>query len=237
MTFRREVELLCQRERHHQQGHRRNRQQVQRGPAVGAGKPVASLVRYTPAHARLSNLWTGSRRHGCLQSRARLRLSPLECSDAISTRTGLRAGPRSLSAVQRLRATSAYGRRCAAPDAADTGGQANQPGGSFSRQTSQRKISPHTCSACPRTNSKGRKPGSIGERMTTTYLVDQFQRMGLKPGNGDSYLQSVPMVETTLVDLAKKSTTLEEKRRAARRNRSPIAPIADSRHRFRANPK
>jgi Zn-dependent M28 family amino/carboxypeptidase len=55
---------------------------------------------------------------------------------------------------------------------------------------------------------EGRKPGSIGERMTTTYLVDQFQRMGLKPGNGDSYLQSVPMVETTLVDREK--VTLEE---------------------------
>jgi Zn-dependent M28 family amino/carboxypeptidase len=47
---------------------------------------------------------------------------------------------------------------------------------------------------------EGRKPGSLGERMTTTYLVDQFQRIGLKPGNGSSYLQSVPMVETTLLD-------------------------------------
>jgi Zn-dependent M28 family amino/carboxypeptidase len=47
---------------------------------------------------------------------------------------------------------------------------------------------------------EGRKPGSIGERMTTTYLVDQFQGMGLKPGNGGSYLQRVPMVETTLLD-------------------------------------
>jgi Zn-dependent M28 family amino/carboxypeptidase len=47
---------------------------------------------------------------------------------------------------------------------------------------------------------EGRKPGSIGERMTTTYLVDQFQSMGLKPGNGGSYLQRVPMVETTLLD-------------------------------------
>jgi Zn-dependent M28 family amino/carboxypeptidase len=43
---------------------------------------------------------------------------------------------------------------------------------------------------------EGRKPGTLGERMTTTYLVDQFQSMGLKPGNRDSYLQSVPMVET-----------------------------------------
>lgn len=47
---------------------------------------------------------------------------------------------------------------------------------------------------------EGRKPGTIGERMTTTYLIDQFKGMGLKPGHGDSYLQSVPAVETTLLD-------------------------------------
>jgi Zn-dependent M28 family amino/carboxypeptidase len=47
---------------------------------------------------------------------------------------------------------------------------------------------------------EGRKPATIGERMTTTYLVDQFQRMGLKPANRDSYLQAVPTVETTLLD-------------------------------------
>jgi len=47
---------------------------------------------------------------------------------------------------------------------------------------------------------EGRKPGTIGERMTTAYLIDQFQRMGLKAGNGTSYLQRVPMIETTLLD-------------------------------------
>jgi len=47
---------------------------------------------------------------------------------------------------------------------------------------------------------EGRKPGTIGERMTTTYLVDQFQRMGLKPGNKGSYLQGVPMVEVALAE-------------------------------------
>ncbi len=57
---------------------------------------------------------------------------------------------------------------------------------------------------------EGRKPGSIGERMTTTYLVDQFQRMGLKPANGDSYLQRVPMVETTLVDADKVTLDVAE---------------------------
>ena len=47
---------------------------------------------------------------------------------------------------------------------------------------------------------EGRKPGTIGERMTTTYLVDQFQRMGIKPGYRGAWLQTVPMVETTLVE-------------------------------------
>ena len=56
---------------------------------------------------------------------------------------------------------------------------------------------------------EGRKPGTIGERMTTTYLVDQFQRMGLKPGNKDSYLQSVPMVEVGLVDADKVSLDVQ----------------------------
>jgi Zn-dependent M28 family amino/carboxypeptidase len=46
----------------------------------------------------------------------------------------------------------------------------------------------------------GRKPGTDGERLTTDYLVEQFKRLGLKPGNGDSYLQSVPMVSTALRD-------------------------------------
>lgn len=43
---------------------------------------------------------------------------------------------------------------------------------------------------------EGRSPGGIGERMTTTYLKSEFERLGLEPGNGDSFFQSVPMVET-----------------------------------------
>ena len=44
---------------------------------------------------------------------------------------------------------------------------------------------------------EGRAPGSAGEEKTVQYLEAQFKRMGLKPGNGDSYFQTVPMVETT----------------------------------------
>jgi len=46
---------------------------------------------------------------------------------------------------------------------------------------------------------EGRKPGTIGERAATTYLIEQFEAMGLKPGAGDSYLQDVPALETTLL--------------------------------------
>ncbi|MBD8527933.1 M28 family metallopeptidase [Pseudomarimonas arenosa] len=40
----------------------------------------------------------------------------------------------------------------------------------------------------------GRAPGTIGEQKTVAYLEDQFKRLGLKPGNGDSFRQTVPMV-------------------------------------------
>ncbi len=42
---------------------------------------------------------------------------------------------------------------------------------------------------------EGRKPGTPGEEKTVAYLVEQFRKLGLKPGNGESYLQAVPMVE------------------------------------------
>jgi Zn-dependent M28 family amino/carboxypeptidase len=43
---------------------------------------------------------------------------------------------------------------------------------------------------------EGRKPGSPGEEKTVAYLTEQFRKLGLKPGNGESFLQQVPMVET-----------------------------------------
>jgi Zn-dependent M28 family amino/carboxypeptidase len=52
---------------------------------------------------------------------------------------------------------------------------------------------------------EGRAPGSLGEEKTVQYLEAQFKRLGLKPGNGDSYFQTVPMVETT----ADESTALK----------------------------
>ena len=41
---------------------------------------------------------------------------------------------------------------------------------------------------------QGRKPFTEGETKTIAYLQKQFKAAGLEPGNGDSYIQEVPMV-------------------------------------------
>src|SRR6204780_2748324 len=43
----------------------------------------------------------------------------------------------------------------------------------------------------------GRKPGTPGEDKTVSYLIEKFQKLGLKPGNGKSYVQQVPLVQIT----------------------------------------
>lgn len=43
----------------------------------------------------------------------------------------------------------------------------------------------------------GRKPFTEGETRSLQYLQQQFQAVGLEPGNGTSYLQDVPMVKIT----------------------------------------
>ncbi|NNK76937.1 MAG: peptidase M28, partial [Maribacter sp.] len=43
----------------------------------------------------------------------------------------------------------------------------------------------------------GRKPFTEGEVKTVTYLEAEFSKLGLLPGNGDSFFQDVPMVEIT----------------------------------------
>jgi Zn-dependent M28 family amino/carboxypeptidase len=50
----------------------------------------------------------------------------------------------------------------------------------------------------------GRKPGTRGEVLTIRYLVDQFRRMHLAPGNRGYWLQSVPVVTTTLLNTGAK---------------------------------
>jgi Zn-dependent M28 family amino/carboxypeptidase len=46
---------------------------------------------------------------------------------------------------------------------------------------------------------QGRAPGTKGEELTVAYLIDQFRKMGLKPGNiaDGTYVQKVPLVGIT----------------------------------------
>jgi Zn-dependent M28 family amino/carboxypeptidase len=44
----------------------------------------------------------------------------------------------------------------------------------------------------------GRRPFTIGEERTVAYMQSSFARLGLEPGNGDSYLQEVPLVDITV---------------------------------------
>lgn len=45
---------------------------------------------------------------------------------------------------------------------------------------------------------EGRAPSSKGEEKTVNFLKEEFQGLGLKPGNGESYFQEVPLVEITV---------------------------------------
>jgi len=54
----------------------------------------------------------------------------------------------------------------------------------------------------------GRKPGTEGEKLTLDYLESEFRKLGLKPANGESFRQEVPMVEITAApDASLKFTT------------------------------
>ncbi|NVK55948.1 MAG: M28 family peptidase [Alteromonadaceae bacterium] len=44
---------------------------------------------------------------------------------------------------------------------------------------------------------EGRLPTTEGEKKTLDYLTTEFKRLGLEPGNGDSYLQEVALMEIT----------------------------------------
>lgn len=44
---------------------------------------------------------------------------------------------------------------------------------------------------------QGRKPGTPGEDKTVSYLIENFRKLGLKAGNGNSYVQQVPLVQIT----------------------------------------
>jgi len=44
---------------------------------------------------------------------------------------------------------------------------------------------------------EGRFPASPGEEKTIQFLKEEFEKVGLKPGNGESFFQEVPLVEIT----------------------------------------
>ncbi|MCX7973912.1 MAG: M28 family metallopeptidase [Candidatus Aminicenantes bacterium] len=50
---------------------------------------------------------------------------------------------------------------------------------------------------------EGRAPASEGEKKTLEFLQKEFKQLGLKPGNGSSYFQPVPMVVITADPLIK----------------------------------
>jgi len=54
---------------------------------------------------------------------------------------------------------------------------------------------------------QGRRPGTSGEEKTISLLTEQFKKLGLKPGNGDSWVQQVPLIELTPGKNAKLSIT------------------------------
>jgi len=46
---------------------------------------------------------------------------------------------------------------------------------------------------------EGRFPASRGEEKTIAFLKEEFEKVGLKPGSGDSFFQEVPLVEITAI--------------------------------------
>ena len=49
---------------------------------------------------------------------------------------------------------------------------------------------------------QGRRPFTHGEELTVDYLTNTFTRLGLEPGNGNSYAQDVPLVEINPVSVS-----------------------------------
>ena len=46
----------------------------------------------------------------------------------------------------------------------------------------------------------GRAPGTKGEELTVNLLVSEFTSLGLSPGNGDSFTQSVPLTSVEVIN-------------------------------------
>lgn len=100
----------------------------------------------------------------------------------------LAAGALALTACESLPATASAGAQLDLP--------ATQPG----------QLSEATMKDVTRILSsdafEGRMPGSPGEEKTIALMIERFKAAGLKPGNGPSWLQEVPLVEITGKDYA-----------------------------------
>lgn len=83
---------------------------------------------------------------------------------------------------------------------------------------------------------EGRQPGTNGEELTVQYLIDQFRRMGLKPGHPDgTYVQRVGLVgittqPTMTVRVGGRRLTLKfpDEYVAVSRHVTPEVAVADS---------
>jgi Zn-dependent M28 family amino/carboxypeptidase len=56
----------------------------------------------------------------------------------------------------------------------------------------------------------GRKPGTVGGQRATQWIVEQFKKIGLEPGNHGSWFQKVPTVTTTLENPGQVKLTVSE---------------------------
>ncbi|GER00277.1 hypothetical protein JCM17845_09000 [Iodidimonas gelatinilytica] len=74
--------------------------------------------------------------------------------------------------------------------------QASSAASGFDRATTEQLLHQHI-KILASDAFEGRAPASAGEEKTVAYLIEQFKALGLKPGFGDSYTQSVPLIELT----------------------------------------
>ena len=84
--------------------------------------------------------------------------------------------------------------------------QSNQNGTALSDSTALKTINDTAFSkhiaVLASDDFEGRKPFTAGETKTINYLETEFKKIGLKPGNGDSYFQEVPMVDIKSIPTA-----------------------------------
>lgn len=108
----------------------------------------------------------------------------------------IRVSPKTLLLTLAAAAALAACKREEAPAAAPAADTAKPAGFAFKDAIDPKDFAEHV-RVLASDEFEGRAPGTVGEEKTVEYLRAQFERMGLKPGNGDSYFQVVPMMETT----------------------------------------